>query len=178
MDFMKKALKNYPIICLAVVFVLIFGIVAGVRYLGNDQRSPEMTLQKYYDAFYETQNVEVLKETVTDLLRADVDSTFGTLYMGNSTMLTLYAQGLMDTVGYENFDVQVEVLSNERSTAQVLANVRQTYADATAYHILQFRVTWSGELGTHSQKGETCLVKRSDGRWYMVESQVFLSEDK
>lgn len=178
MEFLKKAIKHYPVICIVVVLCVIFGIVAGVKYITNDQRTAEVTLQKYYDAFYETRDIEVLKETVADLLRPSVDTTFGTAYMGDANMLTLYAQGVMDTVGYENFDVQVEVLSNERSTAEVLGNVRKTYTDATAYHILNFRVTWSGDMGTHSQVGETCLVKRSDGRWYMVEAQIFLTDEQ
>lgn len=178
MEFLKKAFKTYPVIFLAVVATVIFCLVAGVRFFTNDQRSPEMTLEKYYDAFYETQSVETLKETVTDLLHEAVDSQYGMAYMGDATMLSLYAQGVMDTVGYEDFKVDVDVLSNQRSTAQVLGNVRQTYPDATAYHILKFRVTFSGEMGSHSQTGETCLVKRSDGRWYMVEAQIFLYDEK
>jgi len=178
MDFLKKAIKNYPIICLAVVFVLIFGIVAGVKYLNNDQRSPEMTLEKYYTAFYAEQDIDMLKETVTDLLRTQVDSELGMAYIGNSTILTMYAQGVMDTVGYDGFAVTVDVLSNERSTAEVLGNVRSTYADATAYHIVKYQVTFAGDMGSFVQEGETCLVKRSDGRWYMVESMPYLTEVK
>ena len=174
MDFLKKAIKHYPVICIAVVFCIIFGIVAGFRYVTNDQRTAAVTLEKYYQAFYVTQDIDVLKEAVTTELRSSVDEQYGMAYIGNTTMLTMYAQGVMDTVGYEDFRCDVEVLSEERSSAQVLGNVRQTYPDATAYHILKFRVTWSGDLGTESQTGETCLVKRSDGRWYMVESQIFL----
>ena len=178
MEFLKKAIKHYPVICIVVVLCVLFGIVAGVKYVTNDQRTAEATLEKYYNAFYETRDIETLKETVTDLLRPSVDTTFGTAYMGDTNMLTLYAQGIMDTVGYEQFQCDVEILSEERSSAEVLGNARKTYADATAYHILSFRVTWSGDLGSHSQVGETCLVKRSDGRWYLVESQIFLTDEK
>ena len=174
MESLKKIVKSYPVLCLIVAAALIFGIVAGVKYINNDQRTPEMTLEKYYDAFYLQTSMDIMKECVTTELHETLDSTYGMPYIGDTTVLTMYAQAAMDTVGYQDFDMELEVLTNERSSAEVLGNVRKTYADATAYHILTFKVTWSGDLGTQTQYGETCLVKRADGRWYMVESQIYL----
>ena len=174
MESLKKIVKSYPVLCLIVAAALIFGIVAGVKYINNDQRTPEMTLENYYDAFYLQTSMDIMKECVTTELHETLDSTYGMPYIGDTTVLTMYAQAAMDTVGYQDFDMELEVLTNERSSAEVLGNVRKTYADATAYHILTFKVTWSGDLGTQTQYGETCLVKRADGRWYMVESQIYL----
>ena len=174
MESLKKIVKSYPVLALAVAVTLIFCIVVGAKYINNDQRSPEMTLTKYYEAFYLDMNIDALKECVTTELHETLESTYGMPYIGDTTVLTMYAQAAMDTVGYQDFNMELEVLSNERSSAEVLGNVRKTYTDATAYHILTFQVTWSGDLGTQTQYGETCLVKRADGRWYMVESQIYL----